>query len=116
MDFLDPFNMLSVWISGGRHSWSNPDFDTKVKEAAEFLGAPEERIKMFQDAERILVSGRAGGLRLPRDAGSVHQAVGEGRLPEAGQERHHGLHWPGYTTMDTVPEEIYVSSDAPDRG
>ncbi|MGI8690494.1 MAG: ABC transporter substrate-binding protein [Thermomicrobiales bacterium] len=56
MDFLDPFNMLSVWLSGGRHSWSNKDFDTKVKEAASFLGPTDQRIKMFQDAEKILVS------------------------------------------------------------
>ena len=39
MDFLDPFNMLSVWLSGGRHSWSNAGVRTKVKEAAAFLGA-----------------------------------------------------------------------------
>ena len=26
------------------------------------------------------------------------------------------MHWPAYTTMDTVPEEIYIGSDAPDRG
>src|SRR5262249_12913435 len=55
MDFFDPFNMLGVWLSGGRYSWSNPDYDAKVKAAAEFLGDPQERIKMFQDAERILV-------------------------------------------------------------
>ena len=44
MDYLDPSNMLSVWKSGGRHSWSNADFDAKLKEAAEFLGDPAERI------------------------------------------------------------------------
>ena len=55
MDFFDPFNMLSVWLSGGRHSWSNEEYDTAVRAAAEFLGDTEERIKMFQDAERILV-------------------------------------------------------------
>jgi ABC-type transport system substrate-binding protein len=56
MDFLDPFNMLSVWLSGGRHSWSNKQFDDQVKAAAAFLGPTEQRIKMFQDAERILVT------------------------------------------------------------
>ena len=55
MDFLDPSNMLWVWKSGGRHSWSNPDFDAKLKEASEYLGDPSERITMFQEAERILV-------------------------------------------------------------
>ena len=23
MDFLDPYNMLSVWLGGGRHNWNN---------------------------------------------------------------------------------------------
>jgi ABC-type transport system substrate-binding protein len=55
MDYLDPFNMLSVWLSGGRHSWSNPKFDQLVKDAASFTGDPAERIKMFQDAEKVLV-------------------------------------------------------------
>ena len=55
MDFLDPYNMLSVWLSGGRHSWANADFDKRVKEAASFTGDPAERTKMFQDAEKILV-------------------------------------------------------------
>lgn len=56
MDFLDPYNMLSVWLTGGRHSWTNPQFDKLVKDAASFLGPAAERIKMFQDAERILVT------------------------------------------------------------
>src|SRR4029079_15132189 len=32
-DFLDPFNMLSVWLGGGRHNWANPEFDAQVKKA-----------------------------------------------------------------------------------
>jgi peptide/nickel transport system substrate-binding protein/oligopeptide transport system substrate-binding protein len=55
MDYLDPTNMLGVWLSGGRHSWVNEEFDAKVDEGAVFLGPTEERIKLFQDAERILV-------------------------------------------------------------
>ena len=35
--------------------WSNPDFDAELKEASEYLGDPAERIKLFQEAERILV-------------------------------------------------------------
>jgi len=57
MDFLDPFNMLSVWLSGGRHSWVSEDFDTLVKDAASFTGDPAERVQTFQDAEKVLVEG-----------------------------------------------------------
>ena len=65
MDFLDPFNMLSVWLAGGRHNWNNADFDDMVKKAAAFTGDPAERIKMFQDAEKMLVIGRRRRLHLP---------------------------------------------------
>ena len=56
MDYLDPSNMLSVWKSGGRHSWSNPEFDKSWSRTRRISGDPAERIKMFQDAEKILVA------------------------------------------------------------
>src|SRR5262249_9374168 len=55
-DFLDPFNMLGVWLGGGRHNWNNQQFDDLVKKAASLTGDPEGRIKMFQDAEKLLVT------------------------------------------------------------
>ena len=79
MDFLDPYNMLSVWLSGGRHSWANEEFDQLVKDAASFTGDPAERTKMFQDAERILVEDVPAVFIYPRDPGAVRQTVGEGR-------------------------------------
>ncbi len=115
MDFFDPFNMLSVWLSGGRHSWSNPDFDAGVRTAAEFLGDTEERIKMFQDAERILVE----------DVPAVfvyHGAevqfikpwvAGDFKAPDANGIA--AMHWPGYTTMSTVPAELFMAEGAPER-
>ena len=32
MDYFDPSNMLSVWLTGGRHSWSNEEYDKLVNE------------------------------------------------------------------------------------
>ena len=88
MDYLDPSNMLGVWLSGGRHSWSNADFDAKVKEATTFLGDPAERIANVPGSRADPGRGRPRRLRLLRDAGPVHQAVDEGRRPGAGRERH----------------------------
>ncbi len=34
MDYLDPSNMLGVWLSSGRHNWTNSQFDDMVKKAA----------------------------------------------------------------------------------
>ena len=97
MDFVDPYNMLSVWLSGGRHSWVNEEFDQLVREAASFIGDPAERRWMFQDAERILVEDVPGGLPLPRHPRPADQTVGQGGGTGAGCERHHqhplaGLH------------------------
>ncbi len=60
MDFLDPANMLGVWVSTGRHSWRNAEFDRLVQEAGVFVGDPEERFQMYRDAERILVEDVGG--------------------------------------------------------
>ena len=116
MDYLDPSNMLSVWKTGGRHSWSNPEFDAKLKEASEYLGAPEERIKLFQEAERILVEDVPAVFVYHGTRVQFLKPWLKGDFLKPDKNGISAMHWPAYTTMDTVPEEIYVSSDAPDRG
>ena len=116
MDYLDPSNMLSVWKGGGRHSWANPDFDSKLKEASEFLGDPAERIAMFQEAERILVADVPGVFVYH---GTPVQFIkpwvkGEFLAPDANGIV--SMHWPGFATMSTVPFELYIGADAPERG
>lgn len=61
MDFLDPANLLGAWRSGGRQSWSNETFDRLVTEAGGMIGRPEERDRLFRQAEAILV-GDVGGV------------------------------------------------------
>jgi peptide/nickel transport system substrate-binding protein/oligopeptide transport system substrate-binding protein len=116
MDYLDPSNMLSVWKSGGRHSWSNPDYDAKLKEASEYLGDPAERTKLFQEAERILVEDVPGVFVYHGTPVQLIKPWLKGDFVAPDKNGIAALHWPNFTTMDTVPEEIYVSSDAPDRG
>jgi len=60
MDYLDPSNMLGVFVSGGRHTWANAEFDALVREASSFTGDAAERVQMFQDAEKILVEDVGG--------------------------------------------------------
>ncbi len=116
MDYLDPANMLSVWKTGGRHSWSNPEYDAKLKEASEYLGAPEERIKLFQEAERILVEDVPAVFVYHGTRVQFIKPWLKGDFLKPDKNGISAMHWPAYTTMDTVPEEMYVSSDAPDRG
>ncbi len=55
MDYLDPTNMLGIFVSTGRHSWKNDEFDTLISEATPLVGDPAKRDQMFRDAEKILV-------------------------------------------------------------
>ena len=113
MDFLDPYNMLSVWLSGGRHSWANEEFDQLVRDAASFTGDAAERTAMFQDAERILVEDVPAVFIFHGTPVQLIKpwVLGEFKEPDANGIA--SLHWPGYTAMSTVPAELYIGADAP---
>jgi oligopeptide transport system substrate-binding protein len=111
MDFLDPFNMLSVWLSGGRHSWVNKDFDTKVKTAASFIGPTDQRIKMFQDAERVLVSDVPGVFVYHETPIQLIKPYVTGPALQPDKSGNKSLHWPGYATADISPSGLYITKD-----
>jgi len=113
MDFLDPFNMLGVWLTTGRHSWSNKAFDDKVQEAASFLGSTEERITMFQEAEKILVEDVPGVFVYHETPVQLVKPWLKGDALEPDETGNTSIHWPRYTTMSTVPAGLYVSKDVP---
>ncbi len=73
MDFLDPANMLGVFVFGGRHSWNNPDYDKLVKDASALVGDPAKRADMFHEAEKILVSDVGGAFIDFRIQGDLFQ-------------------------------------------
>ncbi len=113
MDFVDPYNMLSVWLSGGRHSWVNEEFDQLVKDAASFIGDPAERTRMFQDAERILVEDVPAVFLYHETPVQLIKPWVKGAALEPDANGITSIHWPGYTTMCTVPAELYIGADAP---
>jgi len=59
-DFIDAGNLLTIWLSNGRHLWHNDKFELLVRQANEYVGNPDRRMEMYQDAERILVSDVGG--------------------------------------------------------
>ncbi|CAN0463559.1 unnamed protein product, partial [Phaeothamnion confervicola] len=113
MDYLDPSNMLGVWVSGGRHAWSNPDFDKAVKDATVFLGDADERITMFQAAEKILVEDVPAVFTYFIKPNQLVQPYLKGQFLEPDTNGISAIHWPGFVTSSTVPEEMYVGNDAP---
>src|SRR5664279_5651463 len=59
MDYLDPSNMLGLWVSTGRQSWRNADYDNLIAQAAGETDATK-RAQEYHDAEKILVSDVGG--------------------------------------------------------
>lgn len=112
-DYFDPSNMLGVWLSGGRHPWSNEEYDRLVTEATSLVGDDEARLAMFQDAERILVEDVPAVFAY--FATPIQMAkpylVGPALEPDANGIQ--AIHWPGWELASTVLEEIYISADAP---
>jgi ABC-type transport system substrate-binding protein len=86
MDFLDPTNMLGIFVSTGRHSWLNEEFDRLIREATPLVGDPELRDQMFRDAERILVEDVGSVFINHRWEGTLYQpyVMGDGfRTPDS---------------------------------
>ncbi len=106
MDFLDPTNMLGIWVSTGRHSWNNPEFDQLIKDATPLVGDPAKRDQMFRDAERILVDDVGGIFIDHRWQGTLYKPFlqGEGfRTPDANGIT--AYHWGN----DWVSGEQYIA-------
>lgn len=56
-DYLDPNTFLDMWVTGGGNNqtgWSHPRYDALIHRAAVTLD-PEARMKLFVEAETILV-------------------------------------------------------------
>jgi ABC-type oligopeptide transport system substrate-binding subunit len=111
MDFLDPYNMLSVWLGGGRHNWNSSQFDDMVKKAASFTGDPNQRTQMFQDAEKLLVTEAPGVFIYHRYQSDLYKPYLKGTELEPDQNGVAALHWPGYATFSNVIGSMYISKD-----
>jgi len=60
MDYYDASNFMDVFVTGGRHAWSNADYDKLVKQADGIVGDEEQRAQLYQDAEEILIKDVGG--------------------------------------------------------
>ena len=108
MDFLDPSNLLGIWLSTGRHSWRNDEFDQLVTEASSLVGDPERRDQMFRDAERILVDDVGGVFIAHRWQGDLFQPFvrGEG-FREPDSQGIAAWHWGN----DWVWGDVYLAAE-----
>ena len=107
-DYVDPSNLLNLWLSRGRHPWRNDRFEELVDHANMLVGDPERRTQLYQEAEEILV----------RDVGGVflwHDLVNEMWRPyvrgEAIEANEWGYKaWRGNQMLD-LTTTLYISED-----
>jgi peptide/nickel transport system substrate-binding protein/oligopeptide transport system substrate-binding protein len=111
MDFLDPANLLGIWLSTGRHSWKNDEFDEIVREASSMTSDPAKRLQMFKDAERILVDDVGGVFLNHRWQAELYQPYVQAsgmRTPDS--QGIAAWHWGN----DWIWNELYISKDVMD--
>jgi ABC-type oligopeptide transport system substrate-binding subunit len=114
-DFLDPYNMLSVFQGTGRHNWMNAQYDDMIKKAASYTGDPAMRVKMFQDAEKLLVSDVGSVFIDHRTVADLYKPYLKGSELEPDKNGMAAIHWPTYANMSTVVGSLYISKDAAGR-
>jgi ABC-type transport system substrate-binding protein len=110
MDYLDPSNMLGVWMSTGRHSWVNPEFDSLVDQANVLVGDPDARIAMYQQAERILVEDVGGIFLVHRIQGNLFQPYVAGECFRPDNQGVSAFHWGN----DWCWGSLYITADVAD--
>jgi peptide/nickel transport system substrate-binding protein/oligopeptide transport system substrate-binding protein len=107
MDYLDPSNMLGIWVFGGRHSWKNDTFDQLVNDATPLVSDPAKRDQMFREAEKTLVDDVGGAFLFHRWQGTLYQPWIQGdciREPDSIGIK--GPHWGN----DSCGSNTYVST------
>jgi ABC-type oligopeptide transport system substrate-binding subunit len=54
VDYLDPSNFMDLFMTGGRHNWSNDDYD-KLVAAADASSDEAWRMQTYNKAEKLLL-------------------------------------------------------------
>ena len=110
-DYLDASNMLGIWVSGGRHAWSNPQFDKLVTEATSLTGDAAKRSQMFKDAEKILVDDVGGIFVYHQTPGWIYRPYLKGPEFEPDKTGITTWHWPGLEDINMMALTTYITKD-----
>ena len=109
-DYLDASNMLGIWVTGGRHAWSNPQFDTLVKDASSNVDAAK-RSQEFKDAEKILVDDVGGIFIYHVTPGNIYRPYLKGEELEPDKTGVAAAHWPTWEDIGMLMPTTYISKD-----
>ncbi len=109
-DYLDASNMLGIWVSGGRHSWSNPEFDKLVKDASSNTDMAK-RSQEFKDAEKILVNDVGGVFIYSVTPGYIYRPYLKGEELEPDKTGVAAAHWPTWEDIGMLMPTTYITKD-----
>lgn len=115
MDYLDPSNMLTVMKGsdlGGRHTWNNKEYQELLAKAGPMTDL-EERTKLYQQAERLMVEECAFIWCIHRTPVNLWKPYIKGAPMEPGKiNTNRGVAWPGPTNaMNGASSEIYIGNN-----
>jgi len=65
-DYTDASHLMDMWAAGSRFPWTNAEFQKLVDQADHLVGDEAGRIKLYQEAEKILCE-QVGGIFLLYD-------------------------------------------------
>ena len=112
-DYLDPSNMLGIWVSGGRHAWKNDQFDQLVTDATSLVGDNAKRDQEFKDAEKILDDDVGGIFIYHLTPGNIYKPYMKGSELEPDKTGVAAWHWPNTESVGMLLYTLYVSNDVP---
>jgi ABC-type transport system substrate-binding protein len=115
MDYLDPSNMLTVMKGsdlGGRHTWNNKEYQDLLAKAGPMTDI-EERTKLYQQAEKLMVEECAFIWCIHRTPVNLWKPYIKGAPMEPGKiNTNRGIAWPGPTNaMNGAASEIYIGNN-----
>jgi ABC-type transport system substrate-binding protein len=113
IDYLDPSNMLGVWLATGRHNWWNATYDEMVLRASE-MADPVERIRIFQDAERLMVEEAPAVWIYHRTVADVIKPYVKGEALEPNAGGFSGIQWPGISAYSNNVSKLYMDNTVTD--
>ncbi len=117
MDYLDPSNMLTVMKGsdlGGRHTWNNKQYQDLLAQAGPMTNI-EERTKLYQEAEKLMVEECAFIWCVHRTPVNLWKPYVKGAPLEPGKiNTNRGVAWPGVGAMNGAASEIYIGNNVLD--
>ena len=102
--------VLGIWLTGGRHAWTNPAFDKLVKDASANVDMTK-RSQEFKDAEKILVDDAGGVFVYHVTPGNIYRPYLKGEELDPDKTGVSAAHWPTWEDIGMLMPTTYITKD-----